>query len=312
MVVRDMGFARTVTGLIALTSGLFYLTSASGLPDNGKWALIGVTFVFSVGWVLLGNRDKSTTYAPRSISQDILMEEEVVEEASSDSNIPEPVKEESLDGASLKERKLAKIKAVENQQKMVAMGISEDSDLEELEVEVEIEELHTADEYVVEVSPESVEDADIEVTVSNRRVQHQEIRERIEKRRRGQLAEIRASTVRMWEEHTAGEDLVAVLQEADHGQSVMVEPENPEPGHIYGATFVRIDDIQILKLRTPLDTGFEEVEKKQTLPPLSGLEGLQLPPLPEITGLKLPLVPLPLPSNASNALAALKDEMGDR
>ena len=61
-----------------------------------------------------------------------------------------------------------------------------------------------------------------------------------------------------------------------------------------------------------MDTGFEEVEKKQTLPPLSGLEGLQLPPLPGITGLKLPLVPLPLPSNASNALAALKDEMGDR
>ena len=117
------------------------------------------------------------------------------------------------------------------------------------EVEVEIEDVYTADEYVVEVSPESVEDADIEVTVSNRRVQHQEIRERIEKRRRGQLAEIRASTVRMWEEHTAGEDLVAVLQDPNHGQTVLIEPENPKPGHVYGATFVRIDGTQILKFQ---------------------------------------------------------------
>ena len=43
-----------------------------------------------------------------------------------------------------------------------------------------VENVHTADEYVVEVSPESVEDADIEMTVSNRRVKHQEIRQRIE------------------------------------------------------------------------------------------------------------------------------------
>ena len=78
----------------------------------------------------------------------------------------------------------------------------QDSESEEVEevvtVEVTLENVHTTDEYVVEVSPESVEDADIEMTVSNRRVKHQEIRQRIEKRRRNQLAEIRASTVRMW------------------------------------------------------------------------------------------------------------------
>ena len=35
----------------------------------------------------------------------------------------------------------------------------------EVVVEVEVEDVHVADEYVVDVSPESVEDADIELTV---------------------------------------------------------------------------------------------------------------------------------------------------
>ena len=256
----------------------------------------------------MGNRSPnripvSTTQQQESETQ----EEEIIEQV----NIPEPVTEESLDGATLRERKLAKIKASELERQ--ELESSEDEEFESIEeVEVEIEDIHTADEYVIEVSPESVEDADIEVTVSNRRIQHQEIRERIEKRRRGQLAEIRASTVRMWEEHTAGEDLVAVLQDPNHGQTVLIEPENPEPGHIYGATFVRINETQILKLRTPLDDGFEEVVKKPTLPPLIGPDGLPLPPLPGMENLPLPPLPLPEPaSSASGALAALKEEMED-
>jgi len=303
-----MGFARNVTGLLAVSCGLYYLTSASSLTDNGKWTLIGITFLFTIIWVLMGNRSPkkipvSTTQQQESQSQ----EEEIIEQV----DIPEPVTEESLDGATLRERKLAKIKASELERQ--ELESSEDEEFEPIEeVEVEIEDIHTADEYVVEVSPESVEDADIEVTVSNRRIQHQEIRERIEKRRRGQLAEIRASTVRMWEEHTAGEDLVAVLQDPNHGQTVLIEPENPEPGHIYGATFVRINETQILKLRTPLDDGFEEVEKKPTLPPLIGPDGLPLPPLPGMENLPLPPLPLPEPaSSASGALAALKEEMED-
>tara|TARA_B100000614_G_C14518439_1_gene481572 strand:+ start:119 stop:1039 length:921 start_codon:yes stop_codon:yes gene_type:complete len=306
MVVREMGFARNVTGLIALSCGLYYLTSASSLTDNGKWTLIGITFLFTTLWVMMGNRSPRSTQISVPLDPGITPEEEeIVEQV----DIPEPVIEESLDGATLRERKLAKIKASElERQKSVP---SEDEDFVSIEeVVVEVEELHTADEYVVEISPESVEDADIEVTVSNRRIQHQEIRERIEKRRRGQLAEIRASTVRMWEEHTAGEDLVAVLQDPNHGQTVLIEPENPEPGHIYGATFVRINDTQILKLRTPLDDGFEEVEKKPSLPPLIGPDGVALPPLPGMENLPLPPLPDP-PSSASGALAALKEEMED-
>ena len=221
-------------------------------------------------------------------------------------DIPEPVRSTPVDGASLRERKLAKIAAAE------AAKMAEDSDEEEQEVviEVELEEVHIADEYVVDVSPESVEDADIEVTVRDRRVRHEAIRERIKRRRMGQMADIRASTARMWEDYASGEDLVALLQTQGHGHTALVEPENPAPGHVYGATFVRIDEGRILKLRLPLDTGFESIGSSQpepAAPPvLLGPDGKALPPLMGLDGTPLALPPLP---SSSTALDAMREEM---
>ena len=301
-----MGFLRTMCGLVALSAGLFYLTSASSLSDDGKWILIGITFASASSWVLIGGRPgavQNQTLVAQDNVEDLVSSDDLDEEESSETDIPQPVKqEESLDGVSLKQRKLAKIKAAE----VEAEGAQQDT--EELdEVQVSVENVHQADEYVVEVSPESVEDADIELTVSNRRVQHQVIRERIEKRRRNQLAEIRASTVKMWEQHNEGEDIVGVLQNPDHGQNILEEPLKPQAGHVYGATFIRLDETSILKLRTPLDSGFEEVEKKVKLPELPGIPGMPLPPLPDGS---MPLPPLPNP-NASDALAALKMQMDE-
>ena len=299
-----MGFLRTLCGLVAASAGIFYLTSASSLSDNGSWTLIGITFGATFAWVLLGGRGvkpsgQATSTQPAIVTESISTESE--SEDASGADIPPPVTaEDNLDGVSLRERKLAKIQAA-NQQN----GDSEEEGEEITTVEVTLENVHTADEYVVEVSPESVEDADIEMTVSNRRVKHQEIRERIEKRRRNQLAEIRASTVRMWEQHNEGEDIVAVLQNPEHGMNILDEPLKPEAGHVYGATFIRLDEGTILKLRTPLDSGFEEVEKKVKLPELPGLDGMPLPPLPDGN---LPLPPLP---NASDALAAMKAQMDE-
>ena len=298
-----MGFLRTMCGLVALSAGLFYLTSASSLSDDGKWILIGITFACASSWVLIGGRPgavQNQTLVAQDNIEDLVSSDDLDEDESSETDIPQPVKqEESLDGVSLKQRKLAKIKAAE----VEAEGAQQDT--EELdEVQVSVENVHQADEYVVEVSPESVEDADIELTVSNRRVQHQVIRERIEKRRRNQLAEIRASTVKMWEQHNEGEDIVGVLQNPDHGQNILEEPLKPQAGHVYGATFIRLDETSILKLRTPLDSGFEEVEKKAKLPELPGMP---LPPLPDGS---MPLPPLPNP-NASDALAALKMQMDE-
>ena len=226
-----------------------------------------------------------------------------------DDGIPEPVKAESLDGATLRERKLAKIAAAASAQAESSVDDNEDSN--ELEITVELDDVHTAGEYVVEVSPESVEDADIELTVSDRRKRHEEIRQRIKQRRRGQMADIRASTAKMWEDHAAGEDLVALLQTPGHGHSVMVQPEHPAPGHVYGATFVRIDEGRILKLRLPLDDGFESIikpkpEPQTELPELIGADGKILPPLIGADGNPLPLPPLPA---SSSALSALREEM---
>lgn len=301
-----MGFLRTMCGLVALSAGLFYLTSASSLSDDGKWILIGLTFASASTWVLIGNSPvnaQTHNLVAQGDAEDLVLSDDLAEAESSESDIPPPVKqEESLDGVSLKQRKLAKIKAAEVEAETPRQ------DGEELtEVQVSVENIHQADEYVVEVSPESVEDADIELTVSNRRVQHQVIRERIEKRRRNQLAEIRASTVKMWEQHNEGEDLVGVLQNPNHGQNILEEPLKPQAGHVYGATFIRLDETSILKLRTPLDSGFEEVEKKVKLPELPGLAGMPLPPLPDGS---MPLPPLPNP-NASDALAALKMQMDE-
>lgn len=304
MLVRDMGFLRTVCALVAASAGIFYLTSASSLSSDGRWSLIGVTFVSALLWVLLGGRGVKNDSASRVKTTSNQVESDDSEEeieSTELSDIPAPVVEEqNLDGVSLRERKLAKIQAANQSE-------DEESSEEEnyVEVEVTVENVHTADEYVVEVSPESVEDADIEMTVSNRRVKHQEIRQRIEKRRRNQLAEIRASTVRMWEQYNEGEDIVALLQNPEHGLNIIDEPQKPEAGHVYGATFIRLDDVTILKLRTPLDSGFEEVEKKPLPEGLPNLEGMPLPPLPDGD---MPLPPLP---NASDALAAMKLQMDE-
>ena len=302
--MRDMGFLRTVCALVAASAGIFYLTSASSLSSDGRWSLIGVTFVSALLWVLLGGRGVKNDSASKvkTASNEVEPDDSEDEIESTElSDIPAPVVEEqNLDGVSLRERKLAKIQAANQSE-------DEESSEEEnyVEVEVTVENVHTADEYVVEVSPESVEDADIEMTVSNRRVKHQEIRQRIEKRRRNQLAEIRASTVRMWEQYNEGEDIVALLQNPEHGLNIIDEPQKPEAGHVYGATFIRLDDVTILKLRTPLDSGVEEVEKKPLPEGLPNLEGMPLPPLPDGD---MPLPPLP---NASDALAAMKLQMDE-
>ncbi|MCH1588553.1 MAG: hypothetical protein L7S02_05090, partial [Flavobacteriales bacterium] len=66
---------------------------------------------------------------------------------------------------------------------------------------------------------------------------------------------------------------------------------------------------RILKLRLPLDTGFEAVQSTSTEPELPELIG------PDGTLLPLPMgpegVPLPLPNlpSSSQALSALRDEM---
>ena len=297
-----MGLLRNLSGLITVSLGVFYLTSASNLSNDGAWMIIGAIFVSTSVWVFSGGnkRKQIPRIASKAAKQDAVEETEATGDSETNDDLPAPVKQENLDGVSLRERKLAKIQAAESQSEDET---EEQQTLEVETIEVSIEDVHKADEYVVEVSPESIEDADIELTVSNRRIKHDEIRSRIERRRRGQLAEIRASTVRMWEQYAEGEDIVALLQTEGHGQNIIEQSLNSNQSSILGATFIRIDESTIFKLRTPLDSGFEEVEKKAKLPELPGMP---LPPLPDGA---LPL-PLPPPS-ASDALAQLKQQIDE-
>lgn len=307
-----MGFARTVVAVMFVSVLGFYLSSVGELTDEAKWGSVALMGVLAFGWINLGAAPRKAVAAsqPRTatpVEEQVGVEDDI--EVEQDDDIPEPVSAKSLDGATLRERKLAKIAAAASAQ--AASSEADDEESSELEITVELEDVHTAGEYVVEVSPESVEDADIELTVNDRRKRHEEIRQRIKQRRRGQMADIRASTAKMWEDHAAGEDLVALLQTPGHGHSVMVQPEHPAPGHVYGATFVRIDEGRILKLRLPLDDGFESIiktkpEPQAELPELIGADGKILPPLIGADGNPLPLPPLPA---SSNALSALREEM---
>ena len=303
-----MVFLRRMSGVYALTATAIYIAFASSLKDEVAWSLIGSIIVGCL--IFIGSSEKPQQKRMRPAPEAMEQLEELESEGTEpELDIPEAVTSAPLDGATLRERKLAKIQAAEAEkaEALAALASTEADDEELVEVTLEMDDVHVADEFVVEVSAESVEDADIEATVKQRRITHDAVRERIEKRRRGQLAEIRASTAKLWEDQTAGEDIVALLQTPGHGHAVLVEPENPEAGHIYGATFIRIDESRILKLRTPLDSGFEQVKKEAlpTLPVLLDPDGKPLPPLPALDGA---LPPLPLPA-ASGALAALRDEM---
>ena len=290
---RLVVFTLLVAGIVT-----FFMMQAQ-LDDNSRWAFVGVILLLAIIWVYLGDAPVNKKPVARTV-----VNQQASADASPESSvdIPEIVVEDSMDGASLRERKMAKVAASRQEEESNDIIVEPDDDLEE--VTVTVEEVHVADEFVVEVSPQSIEDANIAAHIQEKRDRHSRIRARIEERRRDQMAEIRASTAKMWEEHSSGEDLVGLIQSDDHGHKILVEPANAEAGHVYGASLVRIDESTILKLRVPLDDGFVAVEEDRTttatLPLPAGL------PSPEELGL-----PLPPPPGASGALAALKDEMAN-
>ena len=277
-----MGFLRNTIALAFVATLLFYFITLGQLEENQQWIVIGTMVVLGLVFILSGSPSFELPAQPGSnpapVQQEVASEsqEEVI---SNEESTPETGPTKTM---TLKERKAAKILAAQEAQRaaMSASNGDNDESMHELPI-VEVETVHVADEYVVEVSPESVEEADIQLTVKERASKHSEIRARIEARRRSQMADIRASTSRMWEENLVREDLVSILQNEGHGLTVLDEPLNPDPGHIYGATFIRIDDQRILKYRSQLDSGFEAVISNKPepetlpseLPPLIGPDG---------------------------------------
>lgn len=291
--------SRLVVLLLLIGDIFVFFMMQSEFDENGRWALVGSALLLAIIWVFLGDKPNAgkTVQRTRTVSQ------ESNPEVENSVEIPEVVTKDELDGASLRERKMAKVMANQQEDDENQITVEPDDDLEE--VTVSVEEVHVADEYVVEVSPQSIEDANIAAHIHDKRERHDRIRARIEERRRDQMAEIRASTAKMWEDYSSGEDLVGLIQSEKHGHNILIEPANAEAGHVYGATLVRLDDSTILKLRVPLDSGYVAIENNITKD-----SALILPPgVPSPEELGLP--PLPPPPGASGALAALRDEMNE-
>ncbi len=286
---EGMSFGRVLLYL-ALLFGIVFQLFLSGEWESELYGYIftGSLLLLAAGLLLTGGKPKKKKARKRQVSS-------IPDEKEDEFQLPEAVVEDE-DGGSRRDRKVAaSTESTDSESENI------EDDVIQLEDDAIEEEVHVAEEYVVDISAEQVEEADIEEFVEERRGQRAEIKARIEKRRRGQLAEIRASAARMWSKQDEGEDLLATLTKPGHGLTVLDEPEQVEPGHPYGATYVRIDNARILKLRIPLDAGFvaatefeEEVE----------VEFDELPPPPE--GLPLP----PPPTVSQSKLDAMRDEIG--
>jgi hypothetical protein len=300
-----MGFLRNTIALAFVATLLFYFVTVGQMEENQQWMTIGVMVALGLIFILSGSPNFELPAQP-VIASNSAETTSVKEVDASATEVETPTAPAPSKTMSLKERKAAKILAAQEAQRaaMAATNDEKEIPMDVLPI-VEVETVHVADEYVVEVSPESVEEADIQATVKERASRHSEIRARIEARRRSQMADIRASTSRMWEENVVREDLVAILQNEGHGLAVLDEPLNPDPGHIYGATFIRIDDQRVLKYRSQLDSGFEAVGQNEPAPEPA------LPALPPLIGPDGNPLPLPELPSPSGALAALKMEMDD-
>jgi len=295
-----MKMSRLVVLFLLLGDLVIFFSMQNQFDDNGRWALVGGALILAIMWVYLGDISKPTKPVQRTRQ----VQKESNTDSESNIDIPEVVTKDDMDGASLRERKMAKVMATQSEEEENMVSVEPDDGLEE--VTVSIEEVHVADEFVVEVSPQSIEDANIAAHINVKRDRHDRIRARIEERRRDQMAEIRASTAKMWEEHSSGEDLVGLIQSEDHGHDILIEPTTAEAGHVYGATLVRINDSTILKLRVPLDSGYVAVGVDRGTGP-----DLPLLPLGVPSPAELGLPPLPAPVGASGALDALRNEMAE-
>jgi len=152
---------------------------------------------------------------------------------------------------------------------------------------------NVAQRLVVSRDAQSEMETEIEGYVEQQREKRAVIRGKIDRRRRMALAERKAAKVRMWTELEDGEDLGALLNQVDHGLTVIEEDESPDDSSPLGVSYVRIDESRILKLRVPLkipekavSKPAEESPKVEDMPPPTGL-----PPMPPPPGMP----PLPPP-----------------
>ena len=236
---------------------------------------------------------------------------EVVEPSAEEDEdeLPAPVKSEE-DTSSRRDAKLSRSRSKEpapepepeSNDEEIVVSLADD----EVSVSVIEENVHVAEEFVAEIDAESMEEANIESFIDDRRDRHAVIRRRIEARRREQLADIRSETAKIYQSADESEDILTLMSSQDHGQTVHEISTDCPPGSPIGAVYARIDETRILKIRLPLDQGFiASSEPLPELPPLPDLGGLPPPPLPESGDMAMP------PPPSISKLDALRDEMNE-
>ena len=150
---------------------------------------------------------------------------------------------------------------------------------------------NVAQRLVVSRDAQSQMETEIEGYVEQQREKRAVIRGKIDRRRRMALAERKAAKVRMWTELEDGEDLGALLNQANHGLTVIEEDESPDDTSPLGVSYVRIDESRILKIRVPLkipekavSKPVEELPEVKDMPPMPPPPG-GLPPMPPPPGM---------------------------
>mgnify|MGYP003311103586 FL=1 len=153
---------------------------------------------------------------------------------------------------------------------------------------------NVAQRLVVSRDAQSQMETEIEGYVEQQREKRAVIRGKIDRRRRMALAERKAAKVRMWTELEDGEDLGALLNQVDHGLTVIEEDESPDDSSPLGVSYVRIDESRILKIRVPLKIPEKAVSKPaEELPDIEDMPPppTGLPPMPPPPGMPPPSPP---------------------
>ncbi|MBT6776004.1 MAG: hypothetical protein HOA89_04715, partial [Euryarchaeota archaeon] len=176
-----------------------------------------------------------------------------------------------------------------------------------------------AEKLVITSDAQSEMESEIEAFVDQRRSRQAEIRSSLERKRRMALAERRAAKARLWTEVEDGEDLATLLNDPNHGLTIIEEPETSDGSKPLGVSYIRIDNIRILKIKIPLEVENKDKQRNNldvisespeipNMPPPPGLPPMPpppgMPPMPPPPGMPpmppppgMPTMPPPMEKN---------------
>ena len=114
-----MKLSRLVVLFLLIADIIVFFTMQNDFDENGRWALVGFALLLAIVWVYLGD----TAKAAKPVQKKRQVQQVVKETTEPQVDIPEVVTEDSMDGASLRERKMAKVSAsqAENEESMISV-----------------------------------------------------------------------------------------------------------------------------------------------------------------------------------------------